>query len=280
MGEGPRSPGPTGLDGLRVLVTRPAHQNADLVAAIADAGAKAVPFPTIAIVAPADPVAAAALLARFEDFDLAIFVSANAVARAFGLLPDGFAIPTGVAVGAVGRATARALAGRGVPVAIVPSGGSSSEALLAHADLRAERIAGRRVLIVRGEGGRGLLADTLERRGARVEHAVVYRRVLPEVDEGALVACGLGGGIDAITATSGDAVRNLFELAGEAGKPWLREAYWVVVSARVASVLRGLGAVREPEVASGASEDDLVEALARWSSRRRRQGVASRDGSG
>jgi uroporphyrinogen-III synthase len=83
---------------------------------------------------------------------------------------------------AVGPGTARALQAHGLDSIITPDG-QDSEALLALPQLA--DVAGKRVVIVRGVGGRALLADTLRARGAQVDFMECYRRMRPRADAGA-----------------------------------------------------------------------------------------------
>ena len=80
---------------------------------------------------------------------------------------------------AIGQGTVRALAAHGVHGCIAPEQRFDSEALLALPELQAERVAGQRVLILRGDGGRELLAETLSARGALVDLVSCYRRLPP-----------------------------------------------------------------------------------------------------
>jgi uroporphyrinogen-III synthase len=89
-------------------------------------------------------------------------------------------------VAAVGRATARALEAHGVVVHALPEGRSDTEGLLALPVFAALR--GRRILIVRGVGGRELLREQLQARGAIVNVAQVYRRDAAQADPAALAA--------------------------------------------------------------------------------------------
>jgi uroporphyrinogen-III synthase len=116
----------------------------------------------------------------------AMFVSPSAVDRFFGLQPAGLAWPAAVLAAGTGPGTRRALLAAGVPDAAVvtppESGGQfDSEALWA---LLAPRWAwaGRAVLVVRGEGGRDWLADTLRQHGAQVHFVEAYRRTAPVPD--------------------------------------------------------------------------------------------------
>ena len=78
---------PCDLGGKGVLVTRPAGQAAGLCRCVAEAGGRAICFPTIAIQPTQDPAKALHLLA--ESWDLMIFISQNAVECAVPLLPGG-----------------------------------------------------------------------------------------------------------------------------------------------------------------------------------------------
>jgi uroporphyrinogen-III synthase len=247
---------PCDLGGRGVLVTRPAAQAEGLCRLIEAAGGRAIPFPTIAIVPVADPEPAHARLA--EDWDLLIFVSRNAVEQALPLCPNG-RLPALGRLAAVGAATARALSEAGRAPDLVPAGRYDSESLLAQPALA--DVAGWRVLIVRGEGGRTLLADTLSARGAEVAYAEVYRRALPEADAAALVA-SWSQAVQLVIATSGEVLDNLLALVGEAGRPALVATPLVVVSERTAAAAREQG-FRRVELAERADDEAVVAALCR-----------------
>ncbi len=251
------------LQGLCVVVTRPAHQADALSAALESAGARVVRFPALDIADVPDPRPALALMARLESFDIVVFTSPNAVTKAMALMRSRREWPPAPRVAAVGSGTARALAEQGLRAHIVPAASYGSEGLLALPALQQPEVAGRAVLIVRGEGGRDLIARTLSARGACVESAVVYRRVRPELDPEPLLAPERRSEVDALIVTSSEALRNLFDMMDAAGRAWLRETPLVVVSERTAALARQLGVRVEPVVAARASDHALVEAVGR-----------------
>lgn len=254
----PARPSETGLAGTRVLVTRPLHQARNLAELIAAAGGEPVCFPTIEIAGPSDPQALTRILQHLEEFDVAIFVSTNAVDAAFTCLPKQHGeLPARLEVACVGPATANALARHGLS-ALVPSTGDTSEALLAIPQLAS--VDGKRVLIFRGEGGREVLADTLRARGAHVEYAECYRRRLPAADLRPL----LRQWVDVVTVHSTEALHNLFVLAGAQGRSRLQATPLIVPSPRVAAVCRGLGLAQPPYVSANASDEAMVQALRAW----------------
>ena len=242
------------LHGAGVLVTRPARQAEPLCRAIEAAGGRPIRFPVLEIRDPPDAAAAHALLADAAQFDLLLFVSANAVERATPWLP----VRVDAKIAAVGEATARALEAAGLAPSLVPAGRFDSEGLLALPALQA--VAGWRVLIVRGTGGRTLLADTLAARGATVRHAEVYRRALPDVDPAPLLR-DWERRVHLVVATSNDVLDNLLALLGEAGACKALATPLVVVSERMATHARsaGFGCV---VVADGAGDAAIVDALA------------------
>jgi len=247
-----------GLRGRTILVTRPAHQASVLVQLIEQAGGRCVLFPAIAIEPPADPRAAAALLHEIASFDIAVFVSANAVEQAFALAP-------GLAKGlrkvcAVGAATARALQAHGRGEVIVPEDAADSEALLRVPQL--QDVQAQHVLIVRGEGGRGLLAETLEQRGAHVRRAECYRRARPSGNAGELLEQWQAGGIDAVVAMSAQTLDNLWELIGENGHKLLLITPLFVPHPRIAAVAMRYGIV-DVAITDGGDEG-VVRGLSAW----------------
>jgi uroporphyrinogen-III synthase len=197
----------TALKGFGVLVTRPEHQAGELVAAIEDAGGEAIRFPVIEI----EPYEAGDVnrcLETLPDADITIFVSTNAV---YYGLP--YAIGDGSAIAAVGPSTKTAIEAAGTHVDIYPARGFDSEHLLAEAQLR--EVAEKNVRIIRGDGGRELLADTLRARGATVDYLPVYRR-LPRVYSPSLLS-GLehrwrDGQVNCVVAMSVDTLDKLLEI--------------------------------------------------------------------
>jgi uroporphyrinogen-III synthase len=242
------------LAGRGVLVTRPAGQADALCRLIASAGGRPLAFPTIEIQPAADPAAARALLA--EDWDLMVFTSRNAVDFALALGCGG-TWPTAALLAAVGRATAAALTAGGRAPDLVPPERFDSEALTALPDLA--QVSGRRVLIVRGEGGRALLGEVLTERGAEVQFAEVYRRVRPGIDPRPVIS-RWPADVGLVIATSDEVLLNLVEMLGSEGRDLLLATPLAVVSERTAQTAHGLG-FRTVRVAERAEDKAILQAL-------------------
>lgn len=245
---------PCHLQGLGVLVTRPTEQAQNLGESIEAAHGRPLIFPCIEITGPADPDAVKAQLKQAGSYDLLIFISVNAVQYAFPLLPD--TLPLQQQVAAVGATTAARLEGYGLEPTLVPER-FDSEGLLALPALA--DLSGKRVLIVRGNGGRELLAEVLCERGAQVDYAEAYQRLIPQRNTTNLVA-GWDKWIDAVTVTSTEILDNLFTLLGEAGAAKLQQTPLIVVSERQAEYARQRGC-RQLYLAANASDAALLKAL-------------------
>jgi len=223
------------------VVTRPREHASGLARLIEGAGGRALLFPAIEI----EPLDCPALL---EQYDLAIFVSPSAVQHA----P---AMPAGV-VFAVGPGTRRELERRGVH-AVAPAQGADSEALLALPAL--QDVAGKRIVIVRGQGGRELLGDTLAARGARVTYAQCYRRVRPAADARRLRQALARGEIHAVTISSAEGLDNLLDILGAADSGMREALAWVVPHARVAAHARARGLAQV--LVAGPGDDEMLSRL-------------------
>lgn len=241
------------LAGRRVLVTRPSEQAEALARRVRAAGGEPVCVPAIEIRELADPAPFHALADRLASFDLAIFVSRNAVCRALDLL-GGRAWPAGLKVAAVGQGSRAELEKRGFANVTAPAAQSDSEALLALPELAAVR--GRRIAIFRGEGGRELLGQELAARGACVEHATCYRRGVPE---GAPMRSAWAGGLDAVTVSSAEGLANLLAMLGEGAARQLSGIALFVPHSRVAEEARRRGLRRV--IVAGPGDTDMVAAL-------------------
>lgn len=246
------------LTGRTVLVTRPAAQTAALAQAIEAAGGAAFVFPALALEAVAQAELAAPL-AHLRAADIAVFVSPGAVQFGMAAIDAAGGLPAATRIFAVGPGTARALGRRGVDGVVVPDG-QDSEALLALPQLA--DVAGKRVVIVRGVGGRPLLAETLAARGAQVTFIECYRRTLPQADAAPLLAHWQAGGIDAVTVTSAETLANLASLLGETGVPLLVRTPLFAPHEKIADAARRFGI--EHVVATPGGDAGLVEGLVNW----------------
>jgi uroporphyrinogen-III synthase len=248
---------PCHLGGIGVLVTRPAHQSAPLCELIERAHGRPVRFPTLEILGPSNPQTIRQQLAAVGPSDLLIFISANAAEFAFPLLPN--TLPLDISIAAVGAATARALSDLGLEPTLVPSDSFDSEGLLALPELQA--VHGRRIHIIRGNGGRPTLGDTLGERGATVDYVEVYRRGLPQRNPANLIT-GWTQMIDVVTVTSAAILDNLFTLLGESGVERVRHTPLIVISERVAEHAAGLGC-ESIYIADSAADTDILAELCR-----------------
>ncbi|MDP1644114.1 MAG: uroporphyrinogen-III synthase [Thiobacillus sp.] len=248
------------LAGRTVLVTRPAHQAAALAQAIRAAGGTAFEFPALDIEA-VPPDALSVPLAQLAEADIAIFISPNAAQFGMAAIRAGGALPDAIWVFAVGPGTARALQAQAQGVSgIITPDGQDSEALLALPQLA--DVSGKRVVIVRGVGGRALLADALAARGARVDFMECYRRVRPQVDAAPLLARWRTGGIDAVTVTSAETLHNLATMLGEAGMLLLSRTPLFAPHAKIAEAARRFGIAHV--IATPGGDAGLVDGLINW----------------
>ncbi len=249
------------LDGTGILVTRAAHQAHSLCQLIKEQGGRPIRFPAIEITAPVDPGPLQKLMSGISKFDIAIFISPNAVSWGLKTLQDA-GLPGGLQLAAVGSSTARALASAGYTVDIIPDVQFDSEALLATPELQSVR--GKRIIIFRGDGGRALLGDTLAERGANVAYAEVYRRVCPDADPSPLFY-RWEADVELVMTSSLDVLENLFRIVGKTGAECLRKTPLIVVSTRMRVRARELGS-EQIILASGAEDGAMLKAACRWRS--------------
>jgi uroporphyrinogen-III synthase len=254
------------LDRTWVVVTRPAHQAGPLLELIEAEGGHAVSFPTLEIRPPRDPRFLEKAVRDLHTYDVAIFVSPNAVTHAVPTLLARGPLPPDLRIAAVGRGSARALQQLGVETHIVPTARFDSEALLQTPEL--QNVAGKRVVIFRGDGGREILAGGLAARGADVDYVECYRRTCPDTDDRLLAEHWARHQLDVFVVTSNAALLNLFTLVDTARRDALLHTPMVVISRRMADECRHLGWRAAVVVAEQASDGGLLDALIRWHNQR------------
>lgn len=245
------------LTGRHILITRPAGQAAHLVEALASLGATPVRFPVLAIFDLDDPSPLLDLAVGLDDYDWAVFVSPNAVEKSLPLVLANRRWPAGLRAVTVGRSSELALAKFGVTDVLCPADRFDSEALIELPEL--QDVAGRRVIVFRGEGGRELLGDTLKARGASVDYVACYRRAVPVADPAPLLKLWNDGRLDAVTLTSSEGLRNLWQMVGPLGQAWLRKTPLFVPHGRIAEQARTLGL--HEIIMTDPGDDGLVRGL-------------------
>ena len=249
------------LVGRTLVVTRPLEQADSLCRRIEAAGGKAIRFPVLAIAPAPNPAQLEAIVPRLDEFDLAFFVSPNAIHHALEFVLARRAWPAGLRVATVGKGSERVLLQRGFRDPVVPQDGFDSESVLALPEFSAEAVRGRRVVIFRGDGGRDLIRDTLRERGAHVEYVTCYRRYCPPLDPGLLLQPAARGELDALLLTSSEGVRNLGGMLGAAGLRALHGVPVFASHARIAAEAREAGFAVVIETPAG--DDGLLQALTR-----------------
>lgn len=241
------------LAGWYVISLRPSGAHGPVRRAAAALGARVLPVSTLRLLSMDAGVALDAALAC----PLVVFTSPAAVRFARAQRP--LAAQPGQAWLAVGSGTATALRQAGIAAVRMPADRGDSEGLLALPELQSLR--GQSVGLVTAPGGRGLIAETLAHRGARVHLAEVYRRE-PLVPRPARL--GLLGALpesSALLVSSAEAFDALWSRLGEPMRQTLRRRPVVASSPRLAARLAE-DAFAAIVVADGAAPNALLAALA------------------
>jgi uroporphyrinogen-III synthase len=255
---------PRTLEGYSILVTRPEEQAGPLIAEIERRGGQVVFAPMIVIRPRRDDARAVDLIRRLPAFHSVIFISKNAADFGLQMMREEGLTLDHCRVYAVGVGTAGRLRELGVTEVVTPHGEFTSEGLLKLPGLSSHEIDGKTVLIVRGAGGRELLAQTLAHRGATVEYCEVYERTLPEEPlSTVLAACDLGVP-DVGIITSPEALTNLAEKIDQENLDLLYDVPLLVVGSRTAQAVERLGFTTPPVVVDNPGDQSIVEALERW----------------
>lgn len=243
-----------------IVVTRPREQAASLMQRLSALAVRPILFPCLEI----KPIQPNGLLeqtiAAWSTFDTILFISPNAAKL---VAPHVSHLSSQPQIAAVGTGTAAALAQYGMSVTIMPEQSFTTEGLLALTAF--QHIEGKRIAIMKGEGGRELLVNTLRQRKAEVIEVPVYQRCCPRIDPAPLLQQLQRGAVHIILVTSGEALHNFNKLLGEAGRVYWQSTPLLVSSERLAQLAYTLGATHVYQ-AVNASDDALVQAIVQWKS--------------
>jgi len=254
------------LSGRRIAITRPAAQSRTLIAQLQALGAEPLVCPAIVIAPLADYSALDAAIARLAGYDWLIVTSVNGVhallARMGEVGADQAALQR-LKLGAIGPATAQALAHYGLHAEFMPTA-YVAEAILDEIGDVAEQ----RILLPRADIARELLAIGLRDRGAQVDEIAAYRTV-PGDGAAELARHIEANAVDAITFTSSSTVRYTLDgleqigIAREKGVTLLSQIVIVCIGPITAATARDEG-LRVDAVAQQFTSDGLVAALVEW----------------
>ena len=223
------------LSGLNIVVTRPHEQAQTLVQEITRMGGNCIQLPLLEIAPLPDDTHLKSVIARLHDFNLAIFISPNAVHYGMESILKAGGLPAKLRVATIGSSSARVLLDYGVSHVIAPKDQFDSESLLAIADMQA--VSQQHIVIFRGESGRELLGDTLKSRGAFVEYAACYQRTKIVQDLTVLLAANP----DVLTVSSSEALHHLQDSLDSSNKERIMAIPLFVSHMRIATAAQQLG---------------------------------------
>lgn len=242
------------LSGLKIVVTRPTHQAKKLCQRIETLGGHPLSFPTIAIESLTQTPHFQQILHKINDYDIAIFVSANAVENTAPLWQPP---KKPLTIVAIGPGTAQALTHHGIKVDIIPEQ-FSSEGILALPIFT--QLQHKKIIIFCGEDSRPFLRETLTQRGAVVNETICYRRYCPKLNASQKQQL-LSQQIDYIITTSQESLLNLCALL-KSELSRIQQIPLVVISPTMHTLASEMG-FPQVIIAENATDDAVVQALLR-----------------
>ena len=253
----------TVLTGQRILNTRPEHQQDYLKSLLEAHGAEVVGFPAIEIIDAETTDFHRSLIENIAHYHIALFISSNAVGGAF-LYLEGDRLPADLQLGVIGEGTLRTLAeyvdnldGR-----LIQAQPYNSEGLLAAPEL--QQVAGKNIIIFRGQQGRNLLGDELQSRGATVSYCEVYLRVLPDYEADYFAKRTSKQFPTLAIFTSDEGMHNVLSLTSGSSRRKLLEIPWLLISERMRESAVNLGHNGVILIAAQATEEGILQTINQW----------------
>ena len=268
------------LSGLKILVTRPQPQAEAFINLLAREKASVIHCPTMNIIA-FEVLASEGLVSgepmskecqrikqavmALDGCDIVICISINAARYALEWIENYWPqLPVGIAWHAVGRSTAKVLENNDITVHY-PAQAMDSGGLLKLPSL--QNVKGKKVLLFKGLGGRELIKQELQARGAIVETCDLYQRVVANENKAALISVLERGDISIATSHSSEMVENALSMASDSveAKQYLQTTPLVVPGARVAEKAITLG-FSNVLIAVDATAESMCSAIQNWQS--------------
>lgn len=237
----------------KVLVTRPSNDGQALCCALKNLGIQALHQPLIEITKGHD---FPHLATKIAQADIVISVSQHAIYwAAHSLSAASQDWPQKISYFAIGKKTATCLAakldlnsiqGQKIHVPLI----ADSENLLKMRELA--QVKGKKILILRGDSGRELIAQELTKRGALVEYACAYQRRLHPLTADNFQHWQQQK-ITHLVVTSGEQLMHLVHSTPQGTMTWLQNLYLFIPSQRIAKIASELGFLNIIDTGSAAN---------------------------
>ncbi|MFT4561053.1 MAG: uroporphyrinogen-III synthase [Gammaproteobacteria bacterium] len=254
---------PDTLQGLSVLITRPAAHAVSLCERVEFAGGIAIHAPMLEIRSVSNP-SNTSKIDQLERYEKIIFISRNAVNYGLAELAINQRGLTSQQLFAVGPGTAKSLQESGFGPVSIPVDEFSSAGLLRLGALQKSELVGAKILIFRGLGGRELLSETLQLRGAEVDYCEVYERAEPQFSLTETLVSAQASTPTIAVVTSLDSLNNLAKKIRAEALIELFDMPLVVVGARIARGVAALGFTNPPVIVDNPDDDTIIDTLTRW----------------
>ncbi len=247
------------LAGKQIVITRPVHQAKNIHQKLLRHKAIVTLFPLLEIQAIVNSHHndSNSLAFDLNQADWLIFISPNAVRYSQALLKN-IDISNKV-IAAIGKKTAETLRQYGITTQLVPKANFNSESFL---QLPAtQHVKGKRIFIMRGQGGRELLADQLRQRGAILRYVEIYRRICPSQTLENLKQQWQQQLLDIVVITSSEGLYNLYNMTKD---NWIKHLPLLLGSPRMQQAANQLGHQGKIIMANNPSDETVFSALENW----------------
>ena len=225
---------------MAVLVTRPDERGQQLVDMLAKAGVVAIHLPLFNIEAGAELNGLPNKFAQLKVGDYVFAVSKSAVDFADKALKNtGFVWRDDLQYFTVGQGTAQHFAMITTLAVHYPTTQENSEGVLQLAAM--QNLQGKTILILRGNGGRELLSEQAQQRGANVEIVECYRRESIVYNSTEQISLCKRAGVQTIVATSAEVLTLLVDFVPQNEHNWLKSCQLITVSERISHLAQALG---------------------------------------
>ena len=252
---------PTALKNLRVLITRPQHQQENFKNLLLELGAIPISLPLIEISPTEEIDEARTQLKILKTYDYVVFVSPNAVNFSHKLQAFPWENSTCKIV-AIGDVTSKTLLNYGVKPDLAPMEKFSSETVLKTPQFHS--VENLQIGVVSGNAGRTLLQEELHARGARVKTVVVYKSAAPSYLKKSIYGVFNDSTPQIICITSNQGILNLVSVVDQELREQLLLTPLIVNSIRCRDLSRELGFISDITVANNPGDAGQLEGLRQW----------------